>query len=263
MKILVHSPSPAQQDLREKREALTQLRATLADRELDLADLRNRLRAFEARYMAQIGTLYAQLDELEARIAETEVSLYKTDAARDRAATARKRADETHEAAHPPANADELPEPTAALKTLFREVARRLHPDFATDESDVADRTRLMAHANQAYARADTEALQRLLDDHLETNTAATAGTQAERDAAELNHLTRQIAHATRDIAALDAELAELPSGDIAQLKTDADAARLEGRDLLAELAATLEARLADARHRLDFVTRQAHALDR
>ena len=60
-------------DLREKREALTHLRAKLAERELDLTDLRNRLRTFEARYMAQVGTLYAQLDDLEARIAEAEV----------------------------------------------------------------------------------------------------------------------------------------------------------------------------------------------
>ena len=64
--------------------------------------------------------------------------------------------------------------------------------------------------------------------------------------------------------AALDAELAELPTGDIAQLKTDADAARLEGRDLLAELATALLARIADAQHRPRLSsTRQVHALDR
>ena len=266
---LTHTPSPLQLEVREKREALTTLRATLADRELDLADLRNRLRTFEARYMAQVGTLYAALDDLEARIAEQEVSVYKTEAAEARAAAARQRATETHEAAHGPAAPADPAEPTAALKTLFREVARRIHPDFALDAADATHRTRLMARANEAYTRADTDALQRLLDDfleaHLETLSPGldTAGTQHARDEAELTRLTRQIAHATRDITALDAELAELPGGDIAQLKTDADAARLEGRDLLAELATTLHARIADARHRLDFVTRQVHALDR
>ena len=265
MSHLTHSPSPLQAEVHNKREQLTQLRATLADRELDLADLRNRLRTFEARYMAQVGTLYAQLDDLEASIAEAEVSVYKTDAARDRAAAARLRAAETHEAAHGSDTPAETPEPTAALKTLFREVARRLHPDFATDPADAADRTRLMARANEAYTRADTDALQRLLDDHLEEQASDmdTSGSQAEREAAELDRLSRQISHATRDIAALDAELAELPTGDIAQLKTDTDAARLEGRDLLAELAATLATRIADAQHRLAFVTRQVHALDR
>lgn len=259
MTALTHTPSILTTELREKREQLANLRAKLADRELDLTDLRNRLRTFEARYMAQVGTLYATLDDLEARIAEQEVSVYKTQAAEARAAAARQRAEETHEAAHGSDTPEDTPEPTAALKTLFREVARRLHPDFATDEADATHRTRLMARVNEAYTRADTEALQRLLDDHLELNSPSAAMA----DEAELIRLTRQIAHATRDIVALELELAELPTGDIAQLKTDADAARLEGRDLLAELAATLQVRIADARHRLDFVTRQVHALDR
>ena len=76
----------------------------------------------------------------------------------------------------------------------------------------------------------------------------------------ELLRLTRQIAHAQRDIAAIDIELSTLPTNEIAQLKYEADAAHLEGRDLLSELAATLREKIADAQHRYDFVDRQVFA---
>ncbi len=255
---LIHTPSPLQTDLVARKAELAALRETLAEREQMLADLRNRLRTFEARYMAQIGTLYARLDDLEAQIAEREVTLYDSASARERAAAARARASETHEAAYGDERPVEAPEPTAALRTLFREVARRIHPDFAVDEPDAAHRTRLMSRANEAYARGDDDALRRLLDDHLETE-----GTGGAAESGQLERLDRQIAHAQRDVAALDRELAELPAGDIAEFKTDADAARLEGRDLLAELAADLLARIADAEHRLLFTERQVHAFGR
>ena len=116
--------------------------------------------------------------------------------------------------------------------------------------------TLLMARANQAYSRGDTETLQRLLDDHLEIH-ASVAGEGA---AAELLRITRQIQHAERDIATLDAEQHALLSSEVAQLYIDAEAASREHRDLLTELASNLREQIADARYRLQFVDRQIHA---
>src|SRR5580698_9688729 len=188
--------------LLDKREQLAAVRTTLAERESELAQLRTQLKTFEGRSLRQGGVLSAQLDELEARIAEREVDLYDSDSARRHAEETRRQAQETHDAAFGAAH--EAPEfdPPPSLKTLFRDVAKRIHPDFARDDDEQKQFTLLMARANQAYSRGDIETLQRLLDDHLEIN----ASIIGEGAADELLRITRQILHAERDIATLHAE---------------------------------------------------------
>jgi hypothetical protein len=252
-------PGPNAASIAEKRDRLAALRAALAEREADVAQLRSQLKAFEVRYLQRVGVLYAELDEIAARITEREVDLYHSDSARRRAKEARQRAQQTHEAAF---GADQEPEefdPSPSLKTLFREVAKRIHPDFATDEAERKHFTLLMTRANQAYNCGDTDTLQRLLDDHLEVNASAAD----EGDGVTLLRLARQIQHAVRDIAALDREHQALLQSEIGQLYTGAEAAANEDRDLLAELAASLRERIADAQYRLQFVERQVGALGR
>ena len=239
-----------------QRERLLSVRGTLAERASDLAQIRAQLKGFEGRYFRQVGTLYAELDELEARIAEREVDLYDSDSARRRAEETRRQAQETHDSAFGEMReADEF-DPPPSLKTLFREVAKRIHPDFARDDAEQKHFTLLMARANEAYSRSDIETLQRLLDDHREIN-ASIAGEGA---AAELLRITRQIQHAERDIATLDVELHALLSSEIAQLHLDAEAATREHRDLLMELASNLRERIADAQHRFELIDRQISA---
>jgi hypothetical protein len=252
--ILQQTPDDAA--LFDKREQLAAIRGTLAERESELAQTRAQLKTFEGRYLRQVGILYAELDEIEARIAEREVDLYDSDSARTRAEEARRQAQETHDAAFGEAHEAEEFDPPPNLKTLFRDLAKRIHPDFARDDDEQKHFTLLMARANQAYSRGDTETLQRLLDDHREIN-ASIAGEGA---TAELLRITRQIHHAERDIAALDAERHTLLSGEIAQLHLDAEAAAREHRDLLTELATKLREQIADAKYRLEFVNRQLYA---
>ncbi len=242
--------------LPDNREQLTAVRAKLAERESDLAQLRAKLKGFEDRYFRQIGILYAELDDLEARIAEREVDLYDSDSARSRAAQARQRAQEAYDAASGDSNEAEEFNPPPNLKVLFRDIAKRIHPDFARDDAEQKHFTLLMARANQAYRRGDTETLQRLLDDHHEIN----ASIADEGAAARLLRITRQIRHAERDIATLDAEQRTLLSSEIAQLYIEAEAAAGEYRDLLAELATSLREQIADALHRFELVDRQISA---
>jgi len=252
--ILQQTPDAA--SLLDKREQLAAVRTTLAERESELAQLRAQLKTFEGRYLRQVGILYAQLDELEARIAEREVDLYDSDSARRHAEETRRQAQETHDAAFGSAHeADEF-DPPPSLKALFRDVAKRIHPDFARDDAEQKHFTLLMARANQAYSRGDTETLQRLLDDHREIN-ASIAG---EGPTAELLRITRQIQHAQRDIANLDAERHTLLSSELAQLHLDAEAAAREHRDLLTELAASLRGQVADAQRRFELIDRQIAA---
>lgn len=255
--ILQQTPDAAA--LLDRREQLATVRAALAEREAELAQIRAQLKTFEGRYLRQVGVLYAELDELEARIAEREVALYDSDSARRRAEETRSRAQETHDAAFGEAREAEEFDPPPNLKTLFRDVAKRIHPDFARDDAEQRHFTLLMARANQAYSRGDTEALQRLLDDHREIN-AFIAGEGA---AAEILRITRQISHAERDIVTLDTEQHMLLASDIAHLQLDAEAAACEHRDLLTELASSLREQIADAQRRFELIDRQISGLGR
>src|ERR1700742_1090863 len=129
---IILQQTPDDVALLDKREELAGVRARLADRESDLAQLRAQLKAFEDRYFRQVGVLYAELDEVEARIAEREVRLYDSGDARQRAEESRARAEESKAAFSEEEDEEEF-EPPPSLKTLFREVAKRIHPDFAKD----------------------------------------------------------------------------------------------------------------------------------
>src|SRR5277367_2578530 len=222
---IILQQTPDDEALLDKREQLAAVRTTLAERESELAQIRAQLKTFEGRYVRQVGILYAELDEIEARIAEREVDLYDSDSARRRAEETRQRAQETHDAAFGDAREAEEFDPPPSLKTLFRDVAKRIHPDFARDDAEQKHFTLLMARANQAYSRGDTETLQRLLDDHREIS-ASIAGD---------------------DIATLDAERHTLLASELSQLHLDAEAAAREHRDLLTEVATSLREQIADA----------------
>jgi hypothetical protein len=256
---IIRQQTPDDAALLDERKQLAAVRTTLAERESELAQLRAQLKTFEGRYLRQVGVLYAELDDLEARIVEREVDLYDSDSARRRAKETRQRAQETHDAAFGEAHEAEEFDPPPSLKTLFRDVAKRIHPDFARDDAEQKHFTLLMARANQAYSRGDTETLQRLLDDHSEIN----ASIVDEGAAAELLRITRQIQHAERDIAILDAERHMMLAGEIAQLYFDAEAAAREHRDLLTELASSLREQIVDAKRRFELIDRQISGLGR
>ena len=243
---IVRKLTPEEEELLRKREELASVRSALAERELELADLRAQLKSFEGRYLRQIGVLYAELDGWEAKIAETEASLKPSATARQRAQETRKRAEETHEATHGEASKARDFQPSADLKSLFREAAKRLHPDFANAEAARQLRTRLMAQLNEAYGQGDAESIQRILDEFGNSPESV----QGEGVGAELVRIIRQIHQARKNIAAIESELSSLRASEIAQLKQDAEAAQQEGRDLLAELAADVHERIANAKEK-------------
>jgi hypothetical protein len=248
---IVRKLTPEEEELLRKREELASVRAALAERELDLADFRAQLKSFEGRYLRQVGVLYAELDDWEAKIAELEASLMPSATASRRAQETRKQAEETHEATHGEASKAKDFQPSADLKSLFREAAKRIHPDFAKDEADREFRTRLMAKVNDAYGQGDTDALQRILDEFGNSPESV----QGEGVGAELVRIIRQIHQARKNIAAIENELSSLRASEIALLKQDAGAAQQESRDLLAELAAGVHKRIADAKKKHETLT--------
>lgn len=137
-----------EEELARQRKELTLLQAKLTERELFLMNLRVELSAFEGQYLRQVGTLYAELDEWKAKIAERLAEEEGTEESRSAAANARTQADESDSAVHGEAAKVQEFIPSAELKALYRQVAKRVHPDLATDEADRQTREHLMAEAS-------------------------------------------------------------------------------------------------------------------
>ncbi|MGD0832346.1 MAG: hypothetical protein ABR907_15535 [Terracidiphilus sp.] len=245
---IVRKQTPEEEELLRKREELASVRAALAERELELADFRALLKSFEGRYLRQVGVLYAELDDWEAKIAEIEASIKPSATATQRAQETRKQAQETHEATHGEASKARDFQPSADLRSLFREAAKRIHPDFAKDEADQQHRTRLMAQLNDAYSQGDADTIQRILDEFGNSPESVVG----EGIGAELVRIIRQIHQAKKNIVTIEQQLENLRASEIAQLRQDVEKAEKEGRDLLAELAASVQARIADEKKKYD-----------
>jgi len=161
-------PRPEETELRLKSEELSQLEKELVERELQLTTFRAELADFERTYLRTVGVLYAELDEIQARIADliarrNPSSTAAQDAARqarDKAAGSQFTVDEAT-----PQLAKRFAA-TAKLKRLYREVARRLHPDLATNETDRKRRESFMARANRAYEKGDEVTLRAILEEY-------------------------------------------------------------------------------------------------
>jgi DNA repair exonuclease SbcCD ATPase subunit len=223
---------PEEEELIKKRGELAEVQAVLGERELELADVRKQLAGFESRYLRQVGTLYAELDEWNAGLCELRAKSSATEAAKQAASRAREQAQHTYNQAHGEASQTFETPPSAELRAVFREIAKRIHPDLAKDGSDRELRTRLMADANRAYAKGDFETLQRIMRQY---EHSAVPG---EGVGAQLVRVIRQISQARRRVEDIEDELARLGESSTARLRQDCDSAAAEGRDLLHELAA-------------------------
>jgi DNA repair exonuclease SbcCD ATPase subunit len=237
---IVKRLTPEEEELAAKREELARLEAELTDRELALASLKAELAAFEGLYLRSVGVLYAELDEWNARLAERRAEQAGTPAARVEAAEARSQAQESYSAAHGEAAEAQPFTPSPELKSLYREAAKRVHPDTATDEKDRARRERLMKDVNAAYAAGDEDALRKILAD-LENSPDAVQGSGV---GADLIRILRQLKQVRDRIATIESEIAKISETDIARLKSKAEQAQAEGRDLLAEMATAVQGRI-------------------
>lgn len=228
-------PTPAEAELAGLRAELSLLRSTLLARERALDDLRCHLISFEGRYIRQVGKLYKQLDEWERRVTalhpeREEIVLDEDDA-------------NSHEETVAPAPRNHPTprdaKPALTLRALFRELALRIHPDHALDAEDEARRTRLMAQANDAFRRKDLRILRRMLHGFDPGHSALSHS--VEDDLAEAREALAQTRH---DIAAAEADHTALAASQLAELERNAIEAALQGRDLLAEMAARVKGRI-------------------
>jgi hypothetical protein len=234
-------PKPEEEELRLKKQELQELEGKLIDLELQLINLKGELTAFERVYLTQVGILYAELDEIEAQIAEL---LAQRDPGNDNAQVAAKdaraRAQESRSGIGELAAAMKFA-PPPSLKGLYREVARRIHPDLAVNEVDRAQRQRLMAQANQAYEHGDEARLRAILEEY----EASPESVFGEGTGVDLVRVIRKIAQVKKRLADIETEIQQIKGSEIFEMKKRVDEAAIQKRDVLNEMATAVQAQIA------------------
>lgn len=254
-------PKPSQPDtvLDSRYAEFEALSRELAERELELATLEHRLSVFERRYARTVGVLFAELDQLEKEIAQELYRLNPEEEYRQGFQAAASKARTSREAVDDRIVQDEEKPfaPSDELKKLFRKVAKTVHPDLATDEKERAYRNSLMARANEAYKNGDMEALEQILEEWEHRDEADFAPRAAP---SLLDQLEQKILQVKARIKAIERRIAELEESELYQLLIKVEQAELEGRDLLAEMAANLRDQIGGAQMLLESLREKGKA---
>lgn len=241
-------------------------RDRIARLEQERADLQIEIDAFRETYLARVGAVQAELQALDLHVAEYRLRIEllrlrgnRLDAANLEAevewqlrgrreqyagyAESVERAERVAKTAAPEAE----PSTPAGLKALYRDLAKRAHPDLAPDESERLRRGALMAQINEAYARSDRAALQSLWTQLLDATRTGVAF--AVDDVAGLKSELQRLDEVIFD---LRAAIADLNRSDWMAMKLDAALARPRGIDWFGRARREIEARVSERRLELD-----------
>jgi hypothetical protein len=237
---LVRSGPPHESDLDALRLRLTDVEAALAAQRSEIDRIETSLAAFRIRYRRDVGRLHDRLDELECAIAEAELGEIS------------KRLGDTEPPPAPLARAaDPQPQYTSdAVRRLFRDVAKTIHPDLAQGVETRDRRHALMIEANRAYALGDEEELRRILE-AWSRSPEAVEGSDPE---AMRLRLVRRIAEIEQQLEDGVRELADLNDTPLGKLKAMVDAEAVRGKDLVYEMIGRLKRDIRVAQNRLDAI---------
>jgi hypothetical protein len=219
------------------------LRDRLAEIEAEHASLKAELRAFQADYMRHVGVIMAQVHDLEARILAVAAERSGEPADREAARAAGERAERTYAEmrAVPVAGG---PLPTGDVKQLFREAAKRMHPDLVQDVDGRMHAEAFMKRLNEAYRAVNAGAIRDLLMQWNASPYAPAAAT------GEPHGLRAAVARAEK-------RLAEERASQMARIMEQSMAAAANGDDLLADMQNAAQAQLVERRARWAELTAQ------
>jgi hypothetical protein len=212
---------------------LAGMRDRLAEIEAEYAMLAAELAVFQADYTREVVTVLARLHDVEARI----LALGGDAGAASEARTRARRTTAAAGAVAPPPE----PVPPASLKRLFRDAAKRMHPDLAAAGEAREHAEAFMKRLNDAYRAGDAEAIADLLRQWDASPFAAGA---ADGGAPRVAAVQAAVARAQR-------RLDELRDSELARMMERTMASAAAGEDHIATLRHHAELALADALARL------------
>ncbi len=243
--------SPEEEELRQKNSELTDLQQELAEKELLLSTCRGDLGFFEKKYNRVVGSKYAELDRLRAQVLGFASSMNPAKSQlREEAETARKHAEQTEQEAGDWEDTSPLSnkfDPSEDLKKLFREAAKKIHPDLANTGEEREKRHQLMAELNRAYDNMDTTRIQQIVRDWEEWGRLS----EEIPIGIQLVKSIRKIAQVKERLAGIENELNALENSEMYRLKERIEQAQRNGRDVLKEMSLDLEDKISSIKTRV------------
>jgi hypothetical protein len=250
-----HSRFELEEQLAHLREQIAEAEAELVERETELVDLRTELHAFSLEYDTRVGRKVEELAAIEEEIkrCRQRISLHRQWGPKGPPQTNYVPVEEQYRRTWqqpqgpppPPQPIDEATE--AQIKTLYRQLCHRFHPDLVVDHAEQTWRTEMMQAINAAYAARSLVEMQKLAEQPGRSPTIQTS-TDKERLVA-LQERMRQIEHRLQES---EREIREITDGPDMALSLEVKLARWNGRDLLADMAAETEAMLMQKRSELE-----------
>jgi hypothetical protein len=225
-------------DVDALRARAAELDALLRARTTEVERTKADLDRFRINYRAQVGLLQEELDRLELELAEAELGIIKERVGES--------AESQERAASPVESAPKYT--TDAIRKLFRDVAKAIHPDLAEDADARGRRHALMVEANRAYALGDEEQL-RLILQAWERSPESVRGTDEEAIRARL---VRRIEQIEDQISRIDADLSTMKESSLWNLKMMVDDEASKGHDLIKDMIRRLKRDILRAANRLD-----------
>jgi hypothetical protein len=251
---LVLADSPLRTRLLALSAEAESLRDAVAARDLDIETLRSLLLVFDARAHGALRDVHAQhlrvmgvVRHLE-RWAEVLNSVQPAELAKSARRLDARRARQLKSAANeePVEEVEDTPPPAdtqAELKTLYRRLARRYHPDLARDEEEQCRAADLMVRINALYRAGDLAGLSALADQALGAEPAE-EGLSLER---EVGLLEARCARFRDVLEGLDEELAALEACPTAELWREVTQREASGLDAFGALRLELQERTREA----------------
>jgi len=238
--------TPEEIELELKREKLNQCQQELSLWQKRCNDLRAEIRRFENSYEQVLGNRIGKLEDLEWQLngllGKEELNKNSDYSAKEEIYTRYPHKTDLLDEEEP-----SLDLQFKSLKSIYREVAKAVHPDFASDDIERKRRQELMSIANQAYENGDRRTLEKMLSGWEQPPVSSSAPDIA----VELVRVIRQIARVQQDIHAVIRQMEELKDSDIYSFKIRVEEASKDGIDLMAEMAATVDLDIAKAKRRL------------
>lgn len=240
-------------------EEITAKRERIADLSEQISRLKNDLAIFETEYHGRIGILYVKLDELELAIKEyfKRIELLKSEKVKNLVDLEKKiegqfktdyqkikeEKEEAEQYSQKYKKVKEKPkldeESEKRLKTLYRELAKKYHPDMARTPEDKKRFHKIMAEINQIYRDKDLKKMEELA-----IKLKSQEGLFIEETIGEAEKLLMESKKLDEIISRLEDGLAAIKNSDTYKFKTTVDEAKAEGRDLLKEMEDGLKTKI-------------------
>ncbi len=225
---IVKSQSPEEREYARYLDEIEVRKRRVAELQFQLEQLNETLGWFNAEYHARVGVLFVELDKLDLAIDEYEFRIARLTTTSSvepsrleedtRAQFASKRAEihhddeETRRYQQTSGEDRQLPQLDAAteatLRSVYRELVRRFHPDLARTDIDRQQRESVMKRINGAFHERDLDTLQSLLSE-----------TAIEDASFESRPISEKLIWAIRELSRLDA-LVTTMTADIQALNT-------------------------------------------